>query len=266
MSYNLTSWAWSVTGLSTAEKITLLALADACNGKQRSITCYPSISKIQQQTALSKRAVQRALAALENRALISRTLGTGRTTTMYKLACVDSTNCCLDLDDPTCESFTDGRHSGTPAVPDRHPRGVTVAPQGCHSGAQGCHSDTQTRKEPGIEPVIPLGIERESQSKKGVDTMCLSQFPQGELVRIAAEARPDLPDFSPVLAKFAAHVNGATYPPVEWERRWRLWLLNERVPRSRSQQQSPAGEFGAFLSVARPGDLSADYEVLPDAR
>lgn len=260
MSYRLTTWAWSIDGLSTAERITLLALADCCNGSRRSISCWPSVSHLQEKTALSRRSVQRALATLEDRALLARKLGSGTRSTTYRLACVDSPNAALDLEDPNEQEQPQGRHSDAGG-------GATVTPQGRHSDTRGRHSDALTRKEPRIETVIPLGTERESQSKRGVDAMCLSQFPQGELIRIAREARPDIPDPSPVLAKFRAHVNGNEYPPEEWARRWRLWLLNERDNQRRQQAQAeqPSGEFGSFLAE-QGRDLSANYEVIPNAR
>lgn len=300
MSLPLTRWAWSVQ-TSPSEKLVLLALSDCCNGQRKSHTCWPSIAKLHAMTGLSKRSVQRSLALLERRALIARSLGTGRQTTVYRLACTDSPNGRLDLEDPTLADIADapgvlsdggcegspkhgrgdtvtseGRRPDTAEVPEWHPGGDTVAPQGCRPGAQGCHGGTQTRNEPGREP----GEEREGENPAGesdigaapIAAKTLSQGPPVPWFEIAEEVRPDLAgDLDGVLAKFSAYNNGASHLPAEWERQWRLWLLREhggRVAGRARSGQAPANRRppGSFLQRAcdplDPLDLCADYEVL----
>ena len=72
MSHKATHWAWTVRDISSAEKLTLLALADRHNADTGQ--CFPSLDKIADDTSLSRDTVRRATQSLEQKGLLSRRL------------------------------------------------------------------------------------------------------------------------------------------------------------------------------------------------
>ena len=72
MSHKATHWAWTVKGISSAEKLTLLALADRHNADTNQ--CFPSLDKIADDTSLSRDTVRRATQSLEQKGFLSRRL------------------------------------------------------------------------------------------------------------------------------------------------------------------------------------------------
>lgn len=69
MSFEAINWAWKQRGLSSTQKLTLLALADRHNPD---FGCFPSISKICADTELSRSTVIRCTQYLEEMGLISK--------------------------------------------------------------------------------------------------------------------------------------------------------------------------------------------------
>ncbi|TVQ95108.1 MAG: helix-turn-helix domain-containing protein, partial [Chromatiaceae bacterium] len=86
MSYRLTDWALDVEGITPTQKLVLAVLARYCNGVNGSAKCWPSMATLVEKTGYSDRAIQKALAALEDRSLLKRRLGAGKATTVYQLA------------------------------------------------------------------------------------------------------------------------------------------------------------------------------------
>ena len=279
MSLHLCRWAWSLD-LDTREKIALLALADCCNGHNGSSTCWPSTALLRQMTGLSAASLKRALATLEARALISRELGGGRTTTKYRLACTDSPNGRLDLDDPTVPESPprglNGSPQGAQSEPaggsHRAPRGLRLSRQGAQAEPQGAQAEPRTRKEPEGNP--PGGKrERANATSARERERSLSGTPGGAIAwaQIAAQARPDLPVTVHARAweKFRAyHGDGdASMSPAELAKTWRLWILRERIDHvderhSQCHTRVTPSDWGGFLGTPQPADLSADYAVL----
>lgn len=274
MSVPLTTWAWSCA-LPVNEKLLLLALADCCHARQRSHTCWPSRAKLEAMTGFSRSTLKRTLHALEQRALIQCTPGRGRVNSTYRLACTDSPNHCLDLDDPLAPERKKRRSApargskrgpaeGPPTDPPNPPGGVTAAdppkpsggvtaanPQRVQPGPQRVHSsDPRNRKRTGRgreaessaapasrEPMPPTP----SAKPPPTSTACsLSQQPPVAWLAIAERVRPDLRDPRRVFDKFAAYQGEAVHQPAEWERRWRLWLSREREPSVGARPASPS--------------------------
>ena len=69
MSFEAINWAWKQRGLSSTQKLTLLALADRHNPD---FGCFPSISKICADTELSRSTIIRCTQYLEETGLISK--------------------------------------------------------------------------------------------------------------------------------------------------------------------------------------------------
>ena len=72
MSHKATHWAWSVSGISSSEKLILLALADRHNADTGD--CFPSLDRIAEDTCTSRDTARRATQSLEQKGLLSRSL------------------------------------------------------------------------------------------------------------------------------------------------------------------------------------------------
>ncbi|HPB75907.1 MAG TPA: helix-turn-helix domain-containing protein [Chromatiaceae bacterium] len=87
MSVQASSWAWSVRGLPSHLKLTLLAMADACNAGGY---CYPGQDRLADLIECSDRQIRRNIQALAERALIEVLIrpghGNGRHSNAYQLA------------------------------------------------------------------------------------------------------------------------------------------------------------------------------------
>ncbi len=68
MSVDATRWAWMQRDISSTQKIILLTLADRANEYCK---CFPSVKRIETDTCLDKKAIYRAISALEKKGLIS---------------------------------------------------------------------------------------------------------------------------------------------------------------------------------------------------
>ncbi|NBC48997.1 MAG: hypothetical protein GVY22_13645 [Gammaproteobacteria bacterium] len=278
MSVPLTTWAWSCE-LPVNEKLLLLALADCCHARQRSHTCWPSRKRLETMTGFSRSTLKRTLRSLEQRALIQCTPGQGRVNSTYRLACTDSPNHSLDLDDPLAPSTNRKRSAtargsrsepaeGPTATPPDPPGGVTAMdppppaggvtaadPQRGQLGPERVHSsDPRNRKRTGKEreaessaaPARPEPMPpRTTATSTSTSAPCsLSQQPPVAWLAIAEQVRPDLRDPRRVFDKFVAYQGEDVHQPAEWERRWRLWLSREREPLAGSRP-APSSNPGA---------------------
>jgi hypothetical protein len=75
-------WAWSRRGLTPAQRLVLLALAERANDLGDS--CFPSLRQLELMTELSRRGITKALSGLDGR-LIERDRGGPRRPTSYRL-------------------------------------------------------------------------------------------------------------------------------------------------------------------------------------
>ncbi|MBK1632640.1 hypothetical protein CKO31_18210 [Thiohalocapsa halophila] len=285
MSYRLTEWAWSVDGLSPHARLSLLALADCCNGSRRNATCWPSLAHLVSKTGLSRASLKRALRELESRALIDRRPGNGRRATVYRLACQDSPNKRLDLGDPTVAPRPEQAAAAAKSPrPQASARGVTQTPLNASRGVTQTPLGEQPEPpggshrppEPGIEPGKPPGgTERDIASPRAharetepAAGTALSEAPGGDWRAIAAAVRPDLPDVAAVRAKFDAYHRGTSFRDQSAaDQAWELWLLRERVTYQECVSRITIGVDrapGAFLATMPSGseDLAVEYEVL----
>ena len=270
MSYRLTNWAVTVPGITPTQKLVLVVLAYHCNGVNGSAKCWPSMAQLSDLTGFTERTIQKALADLERRNLIARKLGSGRTTTVYRLAAHDSPNQQLDLE-PLSERAEDTPSAASRGERNTPPGANEVHPWGEHHSLRGEPRSPGTGKEQGREQG---GSERDARSctagapAHGAGS-ALSLAPNPSWQQIAAAVRPDLPDPATVRRKFEAHYRGHTFGNAADEARaWELWLLRERQnPQKRYTEPLKADrEPGSFLAniPSQADDLTAEYKVFRD--
>ena len=82
MSRAARDWAWSRRGLTPAQRLVLLALAERADEQGES--CFPSLGQLERMTELSRRGITKALSGLDGR-LIERDRGGPRRSTSYRL-------------------------------------------------------------------------------------------------------------------------------------------------------------------------------------
>ena len=82
MSRRARDWAWGRQGLTPAQRLVLLALAEHADDHGES--CFPSLGLLQRMTELSRRGITKALNGLDG-ALIERDRGGPRRATRYRL-------------------------------------------------------------------------------------------------------------------------------------------------------------------------------------
>ena len=244
MSIEATRAAWGQRGISSTAKLVLLALADCVNS--HSAICRPSITRISEMTGLSRRTIFNALNALESADLIERDSGnTGR-----------ATRYALNLNTRAAPAPTHAPDARVTSAPDAPVQPVTRAPRAPTSAPRAPEPE-RNHKELFSSP---LGA-RERRARARGDALSLSLIPQGDLIQVAREVRPDLTDPQKVLKKFAAYNNGNEYTPERWENKWRVWLLNERETRSSRQTTIDENRKpGGFL--AQQDEIKADYRVI----
>jgi len=80
-------WAWSQSGLTPAQRLVLLALAEHADTEGGS--CFPSIGTLERMTGLSRRGVTKALEALDGRWIARERGGPGQVT-RYRLRIADA--------------------------------------------------------------------------------------------------------------------------------------------------------------------------------
>ncbi|MBK1732774.1 helix-turn-helix domain-containing protein [Thiococcus pfennigii] len=288
MSYRLTDWALHVRGLTSTQKLVLVALASHCNGHRQERSCWPSMAALCELTALSDRAIRKALAELERRGLIERRSGSGKQTTVYRLVCEGV----CDAPDPHVERAggvdagpSGGAPRAEPGSPQDRLRAEPGSPQGGTSfrpgrnvvppraergSAQGGTSFRRKREEKREGKRELNREERQGDRERVTDSACAREAgtslsaPQPlDWEEIAARIRPDLPDPALVRRKFEARHRGRTWAEGEEARAWELWLLRERVdkehPGRHTEGTLSARPFGTFL------DIVADYEVIHDS-
>ena len=87
MSCAARDWAWSQSGLTPAQRLVLLALAEHADTEGGS--CFPSIGTLERMTGLSRRGVTKALEALDGRWIARERGGPGQVT-RYRLRIADA--------------------------------------------------------------------------------------------------------------------------------------------------------------------------------
>ena len=132
MSINAMNWAFQ-QNLPPAEKLVLLALADHYNGGTG--LCIPGQKLLAEQASMSVRSVQRHLADLEERGMISRRArfrseGRGRTSDAYSLSFVQGDNLAGSssaLNSTKATNQDDQHDNGVVAITGREPEDKTLA-------------------------------------------------------------------------------------------------------------------------------------------
>ncbi|WP_083884792.1 DnaT-like ssDNA-binding domain-containing protein [Thioflavicoccus mobilis] len=125
MSRAARDWAWSRRGLTPAQRLVLLALAERAN--DRGDSCFPSLRQLEHVTELSRRGITKALAGLDGR-LIERDRGGPRRSTRYRLLLTVPTEDERPSEDAERCSLPVGREQGSPG---------NSVPVGREQGSQG---------------------------------------------------------------------------------------------------------------------------------
>jgi len=110
-------WAWSRRGLTPAQRLVLLALAERAN--DRGDSCFPSLRQLELMTELSRRRITKALSGLEGR-LIERDRGGPRRSTSYRLL--------LSVPSEGERPSADGELNSLPVGREQRPPGNSVPP------------------------------------------------------------------------------------------------------------------------------------------
>jgi hypothetical protein len=266
MSHRLTDWAMEVENLSTHERVVLLVLAYCCNGGKANSTCWPSLAYLKDKSGLSRSAIKRTLLDLERRALIDRKTGSGRATTVYRLACSDSPNGRLDLDDPTVNVAASTRGQAEPPEgPHGTPRGSPQNPQRVPTEQErvptGPRTEERTRKGTGGKREARAPVPEPTAAKTlSLPPVPLSTEAIPDWEAIALELRPEIAErVHRVWKKFEVS-HPETRTPSDWRQRWSRWVLDERQTRDECYTRRPENHtrpLGAFLGAGQPTDLNA---------
>ncbi len=112
-----------VVGLSVAEKMTLIVLADYANNDGE---CYPSMAAVAERSGLGLRSVARSIAALEKAGYLVLSRQTGRPN-RYQIVLPDLSHSGIPLETTYATVAYPPGHSGIPPMPDRHTPYATVA-------------------------------------------------------------------------------------------------------------------------------------------
>ncbi|MDE7240284.1 helix-turn-helix domain-containing protein [Desulfovibrio sp.] len=96
MSIDAMNWAWRQRNLTVGQKLVLLALADRASETH---TCWPSMTRLCQDTGLSDRGIQKIFIELEGRKLIRREHRSGQVT-VFTLLGVDGREATPELSSP----------------------------------------------------------------------------------------------------------------------------------------------------------------------
>lgn len=112
-----------VAGLSVAEKMTLIVLADYANNDGE---CYPSMAAVAERSGLGLRSVARSIAALEKAGYLVLTRQTGRPN-KYQIVLPDPGHSGIPSEPTYATVAYPPGHSGIPPMPDRHTPYATVA-------------------------------------------------------------------------------------------------------------------------------------------
>jgi hypothetical protein len=139
MSVHITSRAWKIPGLTPAEKLVLIRLADSANDEG---VCWPALATIARDCDIDRRSVRRIIARLEARGLVHRAA-------RYNAKGLQTSSWLTVLppdDRRPATSETGGDRSVLPKAPQGGPVGPTGGDRSVLPG--GDRSVLQTVKEP----------------------------------------------------------------------------------------------------------------------
>ena len=119
MSRRARDWAWGRQGLTPAQRLVLLALAEHADDHGES--CFPSLGLLQRMTELSRRGITKALNGLDG-ALVERDRGGPRRATRYRLLLSARHG-----DEPTPEGEEPSAPGREPSTPGREPSALSTA-------------------------------------------------------------------------------------------------------------------------------------------
>lgn len=219
MSINAMNWAFQ-QNLPPAEKLVLLALADHHNGGTG--LCIPGQKLLAEQASMSVRSVQRHLADLEERGLISRRArfrseGRGRTSDAYSLSFVQGDNLAGNNDPLKLTKATnqDDQHdTRVVAITGREPEDKTLA--------------TSSRKK------VNDGLFDKIAEVCGYDTSTLTKSARGQLNKAVKELREVGADADQVGGKAAAYKEkypGMDLTPTALIKHWAALYVRKVEPR-----------------------------------
>lgn len=210
MSHKATHWAWSVSGISSSEKLILLALADRHNADTGD--CFPSLDRIADDTCTSRNTVRRAIQSLEQNKLLSREL----------------------VSDASGRTLGYRYHLGM--------GGITMAPRGVHHATpEGSTMAPKPVKETCKEE--PKNILRSNRGTR----LPNDWSPTGEQLAFARGLGVDGLEQGDRFRDYWIAQPGQKGVKLDWDGTWRNWIRRaaERRP-VRGQQETPS-EIGRRL-------------------
>ncbi len=149
---------WRLTGLSSTEKLVLIALADQSDEEGY---CWPSVATIAERTCLADRSVQRSIQSLVDRGILTVDKSKGGRTNSYLIQANGDTVTPLSTNGDTQSP----RHSDTVTVTHSHPRQAVTPTHGHRNGdTQSPNGDTVSPK-PSITIIEPPQLVNKREAK-----------------------------------------------------------------------------------------------------
>lgn len=240
MSVSAMKWAFDQKGVTSTEKLVLLALADHADDAGR---CWPSVARMEEMTALSERSIRKAIQTLEEKGALSTDRGVGRGNSSKYILKLDSS-----VDASTPQKVQDSHllpdtGKGAPRAEKVHV--VPEKVQNLHEKVHHVHPNHQepsrTVKEPPVIPRAPRG------------TRLPADWQPSSADRDFARSNGINPD--KVAPSFRDYWHGRADKgavKLDWSATWRNWCRRdaERNPQNRStdQQSAPPKFKNPFLA------------------
>ena len=219
MSTHILSACWSLTGMSSTQKLVLISLADQANDDG---VCWPSIRRMSERTCLSDRAIRDAIVWLSESGVLA-VEHRYNSSNVYTISANKFRPIPADCA-PTAPNAPPAPNAGTPCAKRRTPlrqvppnHQVTVREPSVgdsRPSADGqAYLERVTRHENANQPITMT-----TDWKPG------EQFPA---LMMRAGLKPDrLTD--EILAKFVIHHNGTSKPQNKWESALVTWCKREQ--------------------------------------
>ncbi len=218
MSTHILSACWSLTGMSSTQKLVLISLADQANDDG---VCWPSIRRMSERTCLSDRAIRDAIVWLSESGVLA-VEHRYNSSNVYTISANKFRHVPADSA-PPAPSLPPAPNAGTPCAKRRTPL-RQVPPN--HQG---------TVREPSVGDSRPSAdgqayLERVTRHENANQPITMTtdwkpgeQFPA---LMMRAGLKPDrLTD--EIIAKFVIHHNGTSKPQNKWESALVTWCKTE---------------------------------------
>lgn len=249
MSTHILSACWSLTGMSSTQKLVLISLADQANDDG---VCWPSIRRMSERTCLSDRAIRDAIVWLSESGVLA-VEHRYNSSNVYTISANKFRHVPADSA-PPAPSLPPAPNAGTPCAKRRTPL-RQVPPN--HQG---------TVREPSVGDSRPSAdgqayLERVTRHENANQPITMTtdwkpgeQFPA--LMMRAGVPVDRLTD--ELLAKFVIHHNGTSKPNNKWEAALVTWCKTEYAspPKTASKPPTEQAPLDLYKPIITPPPFS----------